>query len=223
MQSRKKAPSHGGPDNAVRTRSGGSIVSNEYSPQMLRLRLACLRAGVARDIAQKASERDALLPAAARPMKAGLAALEPAVARTGAATDTVAMAMVDISERLLRLTSEAVTSLTDCDGAQRCGAGRRRCFGVDWTCDVSESKMEMSVEKRADGREILIDAHPIESRLDRNFYFFTHRLDPHSKSTKWVKMTSISRKTWVYESSKHDSEYISCNSSENSVRSTERI
>ena len=133
MQSRKKAPSHGGPDNAVRTRSGASIVSNEYSPQMLRLRLACLRAGVARDIAQKASERDALLPAAARPMKAGLAALEPAVARTGAATDTVAMAMVDISERLLRLTSEAVTSLTDCDGAQRCGAGRRRCFGVDWT------------------------------------------------------------------------------------------
>ena len=76
-----------------------------------------------------------MLPAAARPMKAGLAALEPAVARTGAATDTVAMAMVDISE-LLRLTSEAVTSLTDCDGAQRCGAGRRRCFGVDWlaTC-----------------------------------------------------------------------------------------
>ena len=55
-----------------------------------------MRAGVARDIAQKASERDALLPAAARPMKAGLAALEPAVARTGAATDPVAMAMVDI-------------------------------------------------------------------------------------------------------------------------------
>ena len=129
----KKHRPHGGPDNAVRTRSGASIVSNEYSPQMLRLRLACLRAGVARDIAQKASERDALLPAAARPMKAGLAALEPAVARTGAATDTVAMAMVDISERLLRLTSEAVTSLTDCDGAQRCGAGRRRCFGVAWT------------------------------------------------------------------------------------------
>ena len=129
----KKHRADGGPDNAVRTRSGASIVSNEYSPQMLRLRLACLRAGVARDIAQKASERDALLPAAARPMKAGLAALEPAVARTGAATDTVAMAMVDISERLLRLTSEAVTSLTDCDGAQRCGAGRRRCFGVDWT------------------------------------------------------------------------------------------
>ena len=198
MQSRKKAPSHGGPDNAVRTRSGASIVSNEYSPQMLRLRLACLRAGVARDIAQKASERDALLPAAARPMKAGLAALEPAVARTGAATDTVAMAMVDISERLLRLTSEAVTSLTDCDGAQRCGEARRRCFGVDWTCDVSESKMEMSGEKRADGRENLIDAHPIESRIDRHFYFFTHRLDLHSKSTKWVKMTSISRKIWVY-------------------------
>jgi len=54
--------------------------------------------------------------------------------------------------------------------------------------------MEMSGEKRADGRENLIDAHPIESRLDRHFYFFTHRLDPHSKSTKWVKMTSISRK-----------------------------
>ena len=95
--------------------------------------------------------------------------------------------------------------------------------GLIGLCDVSESKMEMSGEKRADGRENLIDAHPIDSRLDRHFYFFTHRLDPHSKSTKWVKMTSISRKTWVYESAKHDSEYISCNSSENSVRSTERI
>jgi hypothetical protein len=51
--------------------------------------------------------------------------------------------------------------------------------------------MVMSGEKRADGRENLIDAHPIESRLDRHFYFFTGRLDPHPKSTKWVKMTSI--------------------------------
>ena len=81
---------------------------------MLRPRLACLRAGMARDIAQKASERDALLPAAARPMKAGLAALEPAVARTGAATDTVAMAMVDIFS-LKGLTSEASEDFTNCE------------------------------------------------------------------------------------------------------------
>jgi len=44
--------------------------------------------------------------------------------------------------------------------------------------------MVMSGEKRADGRENLIDAHPIESRLDRHFYFFHRSTRPTSKKYK---------------------------------------
>ena len=62
--------------------------------------------------------------------------------------------------------------------------------GLIGLCDVSESKMVMSGEKRADGRENLIDAHPIESRLDRHFYFFTGRLDPHPKLSRASSMVA---------------------------------